>query len=114
MTDCIFCRIANGEIPATLLHEDEDVVAFEDLNPQAPTHILVIPRVHVATLNDLGEDQDILIGKMYRVAINLAKRLGVAEDGYRTVFNCNAMAGQSVYHIHLHLLAGRAMTWPPG
>ena len=114
MTDCIFCRIANGEIPATLLHEDEDVVAFEDLNPQAPTHILVIPRVHIATLNDLGEDQDFLVGKMYRAAIDLAKRLGVADDGYRTVFNCNALAGQSVFHIHLHLLAGRAMTWPPG
>lgn len=114
MTDCIFCKIASGEIPAELIYEDEDVVAFNDLNPKAPTHALVIPRAHVATLNDLAADQIPLIGSMYRAAIALAKQLGVAEDGYRTVFNCNASAGQSVFHIHLHLLAGRPMSWPPG
>jgi histidine triad (HIT) family protein len=114
MTDCIFCKIATGEIPAELIYEDEDVVAFNDLNPKAPTHFLVIPRAHIATLNDLTADQIPLIGKMYGAAIDLAKQLGVAEDGYRTVFNCNASAGQSVFHVHLHLLAGRQMSWPPG
>ncbi len=114
MTDCIFCKIANGEIPAELIYDDEDVVAFHDLNPKAPVHVLVIPRTHVATLNDLAPEQDALVARMYRAAIELAKQLGVAEAGYRTVFNCNASAGQSVFHIHLHLLAGRQMSWPPG
>jgi histidine triad (HIT) family protein len=114
MSDCIFCKIANGEIPAELIYQDDDVVAFHDLNPQAPTHVLVIPREHVATLNDLSAEQMPLVGKMYAAAIVLAKQMGVAEDGYRTVFNCNASAGQSVFHVHLHLLAGRHMSWPPG
>lgn len=114
MTECVFCKIANGEIPAELIYQDDDVVAFHDLNPQAPTHVLVIPRIHVATLNDLAPEQTALIGKLYRAAIQLAKDLDVADDGYRTVLNCNAQAGQSVFHIHLHLLAGRRMSWPPG
>ena len=114
MTDCVFCKIANGEIPTELVYEDEDVVAFNDLNPQAPTHVLVIPRTHVATLNELAPEQTDLVARLYRAAIDVAGRLGVADDGYRTVVNCNEQAGQSVFHIHLHLLAGRRMSWPPG
>jgi histidine triad (HIT) family protein len=114
MTSCIFCKIARGEIPATLVHEDEHVVAFRDLNPQAPTHVLVIPRRHVATLNDLTDADGELIGRMYLAAKRVAERDGIAEEGYRTVVNCNAAAGQSVFHIHLHLLGGRPMDWPPG
>ncbi len=114
MTNCIFCKIASGEIPATIVHQDEHVVAFRDLNPQAPTHVLVIPRRHVATLNDLADADGELIGRMYLAAKRIAEMDGVADAGYRTVVNCNAAAGQSVFHIHLHLLGGRAMDWPPG
>jgi len=114
MSDCIFCKIANGEIPTEFVYEDDDIVAFRDLNPQAPTHILVIPRRHIATTNDIAEDDDALVGRMVRVAGLLAKQEGIDERGYRTVLNCNAEAGQSVFHIHLHLLGGRPMSWPPG
>jgi len=114
MTNCIFCKIASGEIPATIVHQDEHVVAFRDLNPQAPTHVLVIPRRHVATLNDLADADGELVGRMYLAAKRIAEMDGVADAGYRTVVNCNAAAGQSVFHIHLHLLGGRAMDWPPG
>jgi histidine triad (HIT) family protein len=114
MTNCIFCKIASGEIPATVVHQDEHVVAFRDLNPQAPTHVLVIPRRHLATLNDLTDADGDLIGRMYLAAKRVAEMDGVAEAGYRTVVNCNAAAGQSVFHIHLHLLGGRSMDWPPG
>jgi histidine triad (HIT) family protein len=114
MTHCIFCKIASGEIPATVVHQDEHVVAFRDLNPQAPTHVLVIPRRHVATLNDLTDADGELLGRMYLAAKRVAAMDGVAEAGYRTVVNCNAAAGQSVFHIHLHLLGGRPMNWPPG
>ena len=114
MADCLFCKIANGEIPAGIVHQDERLVAFTDINPKAPTHILIIPRKHIATLNDLSVEDDGLVGEMVRRAGLIAKDLGHAEDGYRTLLNCNADAGQSVFHIHLHLLAGRTMTWPPG
>jgi histidine triad (HIT) family protein len=114
MTNCIFCRIASGDIPANVVYQDEQVVAFRDLNPQAPTHVLVIPRRHVATLNDLGEADAELVGRMYLAARQIAADEGIAERGYRTVFNCNADAGQSVFHLHLHVLGGRAMAWPPG
>jgi histidine triad (HIT) family protein len=114
MTNCIFCRIASGEIPANVVYEDEHVVAFRDLNPQAPTHVLVVPRRHIATLNDVSEEDAALIGRMYLAAKAVAAADGVAERGYRTVFNCNAEAGQSVFHLHLHLLGGRIMEWPPG
>lgn len=114
MDDCIFCKIAAGDIPAEKLHEDDSVVAFRDLNPQAPTHILVIPRRHYATLNDLDEEGEQLVGKMVGVAQRLAVDEGIAEAGYRTVMNCNDAGGQAVYHIHLHLIGGRAMRWPPG
>jgi histidine triad (HIT) family protein len=114
MSNCIFCRIASGEIPANVVYEDEHVVAFRDLNPQAPTHVLVVPRRHIATLNDVGEADAELIGRMYLAAQAVAARDGIAEPGYRTVFNCNADAGQTVFHLHLHVLGGRVLEWPPG
>ncbi|MBK1690764.1 histidine triad nucleotide-binding protein [Ectothiorhodospira mobilis] len=114
MTDCIFCRIAQGEIPADSVYEDDGILAFRDLNPQAPVHILVIPKRHIATLNDLSDADTALIGRMHQVAAQLARQEGIAEDGYRTVINCNPAGGQSVYHLHLHLLGGRQMAWPAG
>ncbi|GAB4297560.1 MAG: histidine triad nucleotide-binding protein [Thiohalomonadaceae bacterium] len=112
--NCIFCKIAAGEIPATIVHQDEHVVAFRDLNPQAPTHILIIPRRHIATVNDLAEADAATVGRLFLAARRLAAELGFADDGYRLVMNTNAAAGQTVFHIHLHLLAGRNFTWPPG
>ena len=111
---CLFCRIVAGEVPATKVYEDDRLVAFEDLNPQAPMHVLVVPRAHVATLNDLGPDHDSLVGEMIRRGAAMAAERGYADQGFRTVFNCNRQAGQSVFHIHLHVLAGRQFTWPPG
>jgi histidine triad (HIT) family protein len=109
---CLFCRIRDGEIPATKVHDDEHCFAIRDLAPQAPHHILVIPKDHIATLNDL-DDGDV-VGKMFLAAKKIAADLGVAEDGWRALFNVNKGAGQSVFHIHLHLLAGRPLGWPPG
>ena len=114
MSQCIFCKIAAGELPAAKLYEDESVLAFRDLHPQAPTHILIIPRRHIATLNDLEPGDAELVGRIFLVAKQLAEQEGLAEAGYRTLFNCNKAGGQEVYHIHLHLLGGRQMTWPPG
>jgi histidine triad (HIT) family protein len=114
MTDCLFCKFVNGEIEPDKVYEDEHVFAFRDINPQAPTHILVIPKKHIATLNDLQADDEALVGKLYLAAQKIAQDEGIAEDGYRTVMNCNEMAGQTVFHIHLHLLGGRRMAWPPG
>jgi histidine triad (HIT) family protein len=114
MEDCIFCRIAAGDIPADLVYEDDWVVGFRDLNPQAPTHVLVIPRRHIARLNDLCEGDAELVGRMYLAAGQIAADEGIAGPGYRTVMNCNEAGGQTVFHIHLHLLGGRAMHWPPG
>jgi histidine triad (HIT) family protein len=112
--DCLFCKIAKGEIPAKIIYRDDLVVAFDDINPQAPHHKIVIPQKHIATLNDAhGEDSDIL-GHMVQSAAMLAKQLNIADEGYRVIFNCNANAGQSVFHIHAHLLGGRRLTWPPG
>ena len=111
---CLFCKIVAGEIPASKVYEDDDVIAFNDINPQAPTHVLIVPRRHVATLNDLAGSEDALVGNLVRRAAAIAKERGIAEAGYRTVFNCNAAAGQTVFHIHLHLIGGRAMAWPPG
>ncbi len=112
--DCIFCKIASEEIKADVVYQDEDVLAFRDLNPQAPHHVLVIPRRHIATVNDMGPDDAELVGKLFLGAKHVAAQLGVAEEGYRLVMNCNRLAGQTVFHLHLHLLAGRAMQWPPG
>jgi histidine triad (HIT) family protein len=114
MSDCIFCKIVGGEIPAQLVHQDDSLIAFKDLNPQAPLHVLVVPRRHVSTLNDLGPSDDALVGSMLRLAAQLAKEHGYADRGYRTVFNCNREAGQTIFHIHLHVLAGRGLSWPPG
>lgn len=114
MTNCLFCRIIAGEVPGTLLHQDDRLVVLQDINPQAPLHALVVPRKHIATLNDLGPDDDGLVGEMLRRAAWLAQERGFGERGYRTVFNCNREAGQTVYHIHLHVLGGRPLAWPPG
>lgn len=114
MTETIFDKIIRREIPAQIVHEDDDVLGFRDIQPQAPLHVLFIPKRAVPTLNDLVPGDAEIIGKLVLAAAQFAKREGVAEDGYRVVMNCNADGGQSVYHIHLHLLAGRAMTWPPG
>lgn len=114
MNDCLFCKIATRKIPAKIVHEDESLIVIEDINPQAPLHVLVIPKVHIATLNDLGPDRDALVGEMIRRAAALARERGYHERGFRTVFNTNREAGQTVFHIHLHLLAGRSFGWPPG
>jgi len=114
MTDCLFCRIVTGEIPGDIVYQNDQVLAFRDLNPQAPTHILIIPKQHIATTNDIQPEQAELAGQMVLAAQKIAHDEGIAESGYRTVLNCNAGAGQSVYHIHLHLLGGRPMGWPPG
>jgi histidine triad (HIT) family protein len=114
MTDCLFCRIVAGEIKADKVYEDADTFAFRDINPQAPTHVLVVPRRHIATLNDLTEGDAELVGKLFLAAQRVARAAGIAEAGYRTVINCNADAGQSVWHLHLHVLGGRRMAWPPG
>ncbi|HFD92339.1 MAG TPA: histidine triad nucleotide-binding protein [Gammaproteobacteria bacterium] len=114
MTDCLFCKMIAGEIQPDVVFENEHVLAFRDINPQAPTHILVVPKEHIATLNDLDEAHSWLVGQLYLAAKAIAAQEGIAEAGYRTVMNCNAGAGQSVYHIHLHVLGGRQMNWPPG
>jgi histidine triad (HIT) family protein len=114
MSDCLFCKIIAREIPATILYEDERLVIVQDINPQAPLHVLILPRKHVSTLNDLSPAEDALIGEMTRRAALFAKERGFDQRGFRTVFNCNREAGQTVFHIHLHLLAGRGLKWPPG
>jgi histidine triad (HIT) family protein len=111
---CLFCKIIAGEIPAAKVYEDDQLIAFKDINPQAPMHVLVVPKRHVATLNDLSAADDGLVGAMVRRAAAIAKENGVDGPGYRTVFNCNAQAGQTVFHIHLHVLGGRTLAWPPG
>jgi len=112
--DCLFCRIINREIPATIVYEDERVLAFRDINPQAPTHILVVPKHHIASLNDLSPDDDAMVGEVVRRGAALARSEGIERAGFRTVFNTNRDAGQTVFHIHLHVLGGRSLGWPPG
>ena len=114
MSDCLFCRIIRKEIPASIVYEDEHVLAFNDINPQAPLHVLVIPKRHIDSLNALAPGDDALVGEVVRRAAAIARDKGFADRGFRTVFNTNAEAGQTVFHIHLHLLAGRGLTWPPG
>jgi len=111
---CIFCEIVAGRIPAKVAFQDEDVLAFHDTNPQGPVHVLVIPKRHIASLNDLEPADDGTVGRLVRQARDLAAALGLAERGYRLVFNCGDDAGYSVYHIHLHLVGGRRLGWPPG
>ena len=110
----IFGKIVRKEIPADIVYEDEDVLAFNDLAPQAPIHVLIIPKKEIATINHIEAEDAELMGKLFLAAQKIAKKLGVADDGYRLVFNCNEDGGQTVYHIHMHFLAGRALGWPPG
>ena len=114
MADCLFCKIAAKEIPASIVYEDDHVVAFNDINPQASTHVLVVPKRHIPSLNDLVEADDAIVGELVRRAAAIAKERGIDAGGFRTVFNTNREAGQTVFHIHLHLIGGRAMHWPPG
>jgi histidine triad (HIT) family protein len=114
VADCIFCKIAAGEIKSDIVHRDERLVAFRDINPQAPMHIVVIPRAHVPSLNDLGPESDEVIGYLVRVAAQIAEDEGFSKQGYRLVANCGPDAGQSVDHVHFHLLGGRTLGWPPG
>ncbi len=114
MSDCLFCKIAAGEIPSHEVYSDEYFYAFEDINPQAPTHVLVIPRKHFATLNDVGEDDAEMLGRMVLIARRIARERGLGDEGYRVVANCLEAAGQTVFHIHFHLMGGRAFHWPPG
>ena len=114
MSDCLFCKMISGEIKPDTVYEDDDVLAFRDINPQAPTHILVIPKQHISTLNELEPEHAQLVGQMYIAAKKIAADESIAEAGFRTTMNCNAAAGQTVFHIHLHLLGGRNFSWPPG
>lgn len=114
MSDCLFCKIRAGEIPAEIVYQDQKVIAFNDINPQAPVHILIIPHEHIATINEIDESNADIIGHMFAVSTKLAEQFGLAGPGYRTVINCNRNGGQAVYHIHLHLIGGRQMGWPPG
>ena len=114
MSDCLFCRIASGEIPAKKFHEDAHSVGFWDIHPQAPKHGLLIPKKHVATLNDADPEDASLLGHLLLQAARLAKQEGFADAGYRTVINCNENGGQTVFHVHVHVMAGRPMAWPPG
>lgn len=114
MSDCLFCKIIEGNIPADIVFENDDVLAFRDVNPHAPTHILIIPRIHISTTNDLTEKHELIMGRLFSAAKIIAAQEGVSDDGYRMVVNCNEKAGQTVFHIHMHLLAGRSMSWPPG
>ncbi|MCK5895959.1 MAG: histidine triad nucleotide-binding protein [Cocleimonas sp.] len=114
MTHCIFCKILAGDIPSHVVYEDEAVFAFRDLNAQAPLHVLIIPKTHIATINDLEAHHAEVIGKLYLAAKKIAADEGYSADGYRVVMNCGESAGQTVFHLHLHLLAGRPLDWPPG
>ena len=114
MEDCLFCKIVAGEIPADIVYESETAIAFRDINPQAPTHVLIIPRKHIATINDISVEDQQIVGSLFTAAKAIAAAEGLADDGYRVVMNCNEAAGQTVFHIHLHLLGGRGLGWPPG
>jgi|SRR5579872_5189314 histidine triad (HIT) family protein len=114
MADCLFCKIINRQIPASIVYEDSQVLAFNDINPQAPTHVLIVPKRHIASLNELSAADDQLVGELVRRAAAIATERGIEASGFRTVFNTNREAGQTVFHVHLHLLGGRSMHWPPG
>ena len=113
-SDCLFCKIIAGDIPADVIYESDSAIAFRDLNPQAPTHVLIIPRQHVSTINDIGVEHHEILGSLFSAAKTIAADEGLADDGYRVVMNCNEAAGQTVFHLHLHLLGGRTFKWPPG
>ncbi len=114
MADCLFCKIVNGEMDTEYIYEDEQVVVFKDINPQAPVHLLIVPKKHIPTLLDLEDGDNQLVGHIYQVANQLAERFDIAEDGFRVVSNCKEKGGQTVFHIHFHLLGGRSLQWPPG
>jgi len=110
--DCIFCKIVAGDIPSDIIYEDDKVIAFKDLSPQAPHHLLIIPRKHIPTVNDFTPEDALLFGQMGQAAKSIAKQIGVAEDGYRLIVNCNEQGGQTVFHTHMHLMAGKRLSWP--
>lgn len=114
MNDCLFCKIINGDIPSNKIYEDDLVYAFYDINPAAPVHVLIIPKVHISSANEISEENSSVIAHIFKVIANLTKELGIAQDGYRVVNNCGEMGGQTVNHLHFHLLGGRNLTWPPG
>jgi len=114
VSECLFCGIVKGDIKGNLVYQDNSVVAFKDINPKAPVHLLIVPRKHIATLLDLQQEDSSLISDVFNAANQLARDQGIAKNGFRVVVNCGAGAGQSVFHLHFHLLGGRAMTWPPG
>ena len=114
MTDCLFCRLAAKEIPTEIVFESDNIFAFKDIDPKAPYHVLIIPKKHIPTLNDIGEEEKKIMGELLLAAKQIAAHLGIDETGYRTIINCNADGGQEVFHLHLHLLGGRKMAWPPG
>ncbi len=113
-SDCLFCKILAGDIPAEIVYESETAIAFRDINPKAPTHVLIIPRRHIPTINEISADDHEIVGSLYSAAREIAATEGFSDAGYRAVMNCNEAAGQTVFHIHLHLLGGRALSWPPG
>ena len=112
--DCLFCKIIAGDIPADIIYESDTAIAFRDINPRAPTHVLIVPREHIATINDIDPEQEAIVGSLFSAARAIAAQEGISDDGYRAVMNCNAAAGQTVFHLHLHLLGGRILGWPPG
>ena len=114
MADCLFCKIIARQIPASIVYEDDHILAFNDINPEGPTHVLLVPKRHIATLNDLAAGDDQIVGELVRRSAAIAKERGIDAGGFRTVFNTNSDAGQSVFHIHLHLIGGRSLAWPPG
>lgn len=114
MDNCIFCKIVSGEIPSTKVYEDERILAFKDLNPEAPVHVLVIPKVHISSLNEIDDEHQEMVGYIFGQFGKIAEDLGIAKDGYRVVSNCGVQGGQTVGHIHFHVLGGRQMQWPPG
>lgn len=113
-TDCLFCKILSGDIPADIVYESNSAIAFRDIKPQAPTHVLIIPRKHIATINDISDDDQATVAGLFTAARDIAQQEGVADEGYRVTMNCNRAAGQTVFHLHLHLLGGRILSWPPG
>ncbi|HIB26392.1 MAG TPA: histidine triad nucleotide-binding protein [Candidatus Marinimicrobia bacterium] len=114
MNECLFCKMVSGDIPCEKVYENELILSFRDIDPKAPTHILIIPKKHIETLNEINENDQDLLGELLLMAKKIAKDEGIDASGYRTVFNCNADGGQTVFHIHMHLLGGRLMAWPPG
>lgn len=114
MSDCIFCKIIEKQIPSNIIYEDDNTIAFDDINPKAPIHKLIIPKLHIETINHIEPKHQLLIGRLFTAASKIAKQLNIADDGYRVLMNCNKHGGQEVYHIHLHLIGGKQLAWSPG